>query len=85
MITRDQAVPLSDGEYFICDIIGGDVITDEGEKIGIVHDVLQTGAYDVYVVKNGEKEILIPVIPSCVLDIDIENKIVKVHMMPGLE
>ena len=85
LITRDQAVPLSEGEYFICDIIGADVITDEGEKLGIVHDVLQTGANDVYVVKaDGRKDILIPVIPSCVLDIDTDNKLVKVHVLDGL-
>ena len=85
LITRDQAVPLSEGEYFICDIIGADVITDEGEKLGIVHDVLQTGANDVYIVKaEGRKDILIPVIPSCVLDIDTENKLVKVHVLDGL-
>ncbi len=84
-ITRDQAVPLEDDEYFICDIIGADVITDEGEKLGVVKEVLQTGANDVYIVKaEGRKDILIPVIPPCVLDIDTDNKLVKVHVLDGL-
>lgn len=84
LITREQAVPLEEGEYFICDIIGAKVIAD-GEDYGIVKDVLQTGANDVYIVKNNEgKEVLFPVIPSCILDIDTENHIVKAHILPGL-
>lgn len=85
LITREQAVPLEENEYFICDVIGSKVITDEGEEIGIVKDVLQTGANDVYVVNDKEnEEILIPVIPSCVLDMDLDNKIVKIHLLEGL-
>lgn len=84
-VTRDQAVELEDDEYFICDIIGADVTTDEGEKLGIVKDVLQTGANDVYVIqRDNKKDVLIPVIPSCVLDIDTDEKKVLVHLMPGL-
>jgi len=84
-VTREQAVPLEEGEYFLCDIIDAKVITDEDEEIGTVKDVLQTGANDVYIVKTPDnEEVLIPVIPSCVLDIDTENKLVKVHMLDGL-
>ena len=84
-VTREQAVPLEEGEYFLCDIIDAKVITDEDEEIGTVKDVLQTGANDVYIVKTPDnEEVLIPVIPSCVLDIDTENKLVKVHMLEGL-
>ncbi len=85
LITREQAVPLEEGEYFICDIIGAVVTTDEGEELGIVKDVIQTGANDVYLVKGKDnKEILLPVIPSCVLDINTDEKTVKVHVLPGL-
>lgn len=84
-ITRDQAVPLEEGEYFICDIIGADVITDDGVNLGVIKDVLQTGANDVYIVKRkDEKDLLLPVIPDCVLDVDVENSCVKVHLLPGL-
>ena len=84
-VTREQAVPLAENEYFICDIIGAEVVSDEGVTIGRVKDVLQTGANDVYVVgmESGE-EILIPVIPQCVLEIDFEKKIVHVHLLDGL-
>lgn len=85
LVTRDQAVPLEEDEYFIFDIIGADVITTQEEKIGVIKEVLQTGANDVYVVETvEEKEILLPVIPDCVKNIDPENKKVIVEIMEGL-
>lgn len=86
LVTRDQAVPLEEDEYFIYDIIGAKVVTEDGNEFGQLKEVLQTGANDVYVVKTTEgKEILLPVIEECILDIDIENKVVTAHIMPGLE
>ena len=83
-ITRAQAVPLEEGEYFLCDIIDAEVISDDAEKIGTVKEVLQTGANDVYVVgREGAKDLLIPVIPSCVLDINTEEKRVIVQHNPA--
>lgn len=84
-ITRDQAVPLDDDEYFLCDIIDADVTDDEGHMIGTIKEVLQTGANDVYVVRReGLKDLLIPVIPACVLDVNTVEKKVVVHLIPGL-
>ena len=86
LVTRDQAVPLEEDEYFIYDIIGAKVVTEDGSEFGQLKEVLQTGANDVYVVKTTEgKEILLPVIEECILNIDIENKVVTAHIMPGLE
>lgn len=86
LVTRDQAVPLEEDEYFIYDIIGAKVVTEDGKEFGELKEVLQTGANDVYVVKTTEgKEILLPVIEECILNIDIENKVVTAHIMPGLE
>ena len=81
---RAHAVKLEEGEYFISDIIGLNVVTDEGTDLGVITDVLQTGANDVYVVemKNG-REVLLPVIDECVLDICLEEKKVLVHVMKG--
>lgn len=85
LVTREKAIPLEDGEYYIADIIGSKVITDEDKILGTLTDVLQTGANDVYVVKTKDgKEVLLPSIEECILDRDIENKIVKVHIMKGL-
>lgn len=85
LVTRKNAIPLEEGEYYIADIIGNKVITDEDKILGTLTDVLQTGANDVYVVKTKDgKEVLLPSIEECILDRDIENKIVKVHIMKGL-
>lgn len=82
LVTRENAIPLEEGEYYIADIIGSKVITDEDKILGTLTDVLQTGANDVYVVKTKDgKEVLLPSIEECILDRDIENKIVKVHIM----
>ncbi len=86
LITRQQAVPLEEGEYFISDLIGSRVVTDNGRELGELFDVLETGANHVFLVKKQDrKELLLPYIPDCVLEIDIENKLVTVHMMEGLE
>ena len=86
LVTREQAVPQEEDEYFIYDIIGAKVVTEDGKDFGELKEVLQTGANDVYVVETTEgKEILLPVIDECILDIDIDNKIVTAHIMPGLE
>ncbi|MBQ3784065.1 MAG: ribosome maturation factor RimM [Lachnospiraceae bacterium] len=85
LIERKQAVKLEEDEYFICDIIGASVVTEEGENIGTLTEVLKTGANDVYVVeKEAGGEVLIPVIDDCVLDLDFDEKIVTVRLMAGM-
>ncbi len=85
-IPREMGAPLEEGEYYIADIIDMEVISDTGEKIGIVRDVLETGANDVYIVKRHDngKDLLLPVIDECIIDTDIENNIMTVHIMDGL-
>lgn len=85
MIDRKYAVPLEEGEYYIADLIGMRVISDEGKPIGQLKDVLQTGANDVYIVEGTDgKELLFPVIPDCVRNVDLEQNVVTVHIMNGL-
>ena len=85
LVTREDALPLADNEYYICDLIGCSVISDTDEEIGTLTDVLQTGANDVYIVKTADnKELLLPVIDECILDVDIDQKIIKAHIMKGL-
>jgi len=85
LVTRENAVKLEEDEYFIYDIIGSKVITDEDIELGELIEILVTGANDVYVVKTKEgKEILLPSIKECILDVDVENKLIKVHVMAGL-
>ena len=85
LVTRENAIPLAEGEHYIVDMIGCKIITDEGNALGELTDVMQTGANDVYVVKTTDgKEVLLPAIKECVLEKDIENKVIKVHIMKGL-
>jgi 16S rRNA processing protein RimM len=84
-VSELERVELAEGEYYLRDIIGCAVETDEGESLGIITDVLSPGANDIWVVKlkNG-KELLLPVIDDVVLDVDIPSQKVKVHLMEGL-
>jgi 16S rRNA processing protein RimM len=85
LVSREMAVPLEENEYFIYDIIGATVFTEDGCELGVLSEVLTNGANDVYVVRlKNEKEVLLPVIPDCVKEIDTEGKKVVVHLMPGL-
>lgn len=85
LVTRENAIKLNEDEYFIYDIIGSRVVTDENEELGELTEVLTTRANDVYVVRTKEgKEILLPSIKECILDVDVDNKIIKVHVLPGL-
>lgn len=85
LITRDKAVKLEPDEYFITDLIGLSVTGEDGEPLGTLKDVLVTGANDVYVVemKNG-KELLVPAIADCVLSVNLEQAVIKVHLLEGL-
>ena len=85
LITREQAVPLKENENFVADLIGLTVKTDEGDILGNVKDVLFTGANDVYVVEreNG-KDLLLPAIRQCILDVDLEEQVMTVHLLDGL-
>ena len=84
-VTRENAVKLKKDEYFIADLIGMKVSTDEGEELGTLSDVMQTGANDVYVISmtDGE-EVLIPAIRDCIRDVDVEQGQMCVHLLPGL-
>lgn len=83
-VTRENAVPLEEGEYYLADIIDATVVTEEGQKFGQLKDVLETGANLVFVVDHEGKEVLLPVIPDCVKEVNATDGIVKVHIMEGL-
>ncbi len=87
LVTRENAVPLKEGEYFISDIIGIHVFKDDDEanEIGILTDVMKMYSNDVYVVETKDKkEILIPAIKDCDIKISLDEKKMRVHMLPGL-
>ncbi|MFC4810687.1 ribosome maturation factor RimM [Paenibacillus sp. GCM10023250] len=84
-VSKEEMIELDEGEYYHHQIIGCAVVTDEGADLGVITEILVPGANDVWVVqpKKG-KQVLIPVIDEVVLDVDVANKTVKVHLMEGL-
>lgn len=83
-VTRDMAVPLGEDEYYIGDLIGMEVFLENGSFFGSIKDVMKTGANDVYIVQTNEKEVLIPAIKDCILQVNVaENKMI-IHLMKGL-
>ena len=83
-VTRENAIPLEEGEYYLADILDAKVVTEDGEDFGVLTDILETGANNVFVVDHQEKEVLLPDIPDCVKNVDVENGIITVHIMKGL-
>lgn len=83
-VDREHAVPLGKDEYYISDLIGLEVF-ENGEKIGSVEDVLETGANDVYQIRRTDgRELLLPAIKQCVLAVDVEAGRMEVSVMEGL-
>ena len=84
-IPREEAQELGEDEYYVADLIGMDVLLENGEKFGVLRDVMETGANDVYIVDRVDgEEILLPAIHDCVLDVDVEKNTMTVHLMKGL-
>lgn len=85
LVSREDAVDLEEGEFFICDLIGLQAEEEDGTILGELSEVLQTGANDVFVIKTKQgKEILLPYIDDCVKMIDTDAKKIVVHLLPGL-
>ena len=83
-IDREDAIPLEEGQYFIVDLIGLDVYTDEGKLLGKVDDIYNTGANDIYVVKDElGKQILLPGIKDVIKEVKLDDRII-VHLIPRL-
>ncbi|MCF2683058.1 ribosome maturation factor RimM [Faecalicatena contorta] len=85
LVERCDAVELEEDEYFIADMIGMAVETEDGKEFGTLKDVIETGANDVYVIDSAEHgEVLVPAIKECILDVNIEEGKMKIHLMDGL-
>ncbi len=85
MIPREKGVPLKENEYYVADVIGMTVRTEDGKLFGTLKDVMETGANDVYVVQTKEHgEVLIPAIKACIMRVNVEEGEMTVHLLPGL-
>jgi len=84
-VSADDRPPLPEGEYYHHQLLGLKVVSDQGQEMGQLAGILETGANDVYIVRSEAKaEILLPNISSVVLKIDLEKGEMHVHLIPGL-
>ncbi|MBO5160009.1 MAG: 16S rRNA processing protein RimM [Lachnospiraceae bacterium] len=85
LVHREDAVKLEENENYVADLIDLKVVTDEGQVLGCLTEVMETGANDVYVVETEDgKELLLPAIRDCILDVDLDEEVMTVHILPGL-
>jgi 16S rRNA processing protein RimM len=85
LVSRKDAVKCEKDEYFIADLIGLEVLCDDGRKIGVLKEVFPTGANDVYEVEREDgTDLLIPAIKECILEVNIKEGFVKVKLLEGL-
>ena len=84
-IAASEASELPKGEFYIHELLDLQVVDEAGNLLGTLTEILETGANDVYVVTDATgSELLLPAIPEVVLDVDLEDKTIKVHLLPGL-
>ena len=84
-VDREHATPLGEGEYYVADLIGLDVVSDDGTFSGTLYDVMETGANDVYEIHGQDgKKLLLPAIKQCILDVDMNKKLMTIHILDGL-
>lgn len=83
-IPREEAVSLPEGSYYRFEIIGMDVFTESGEKLGAITDIFETGSNDVYVLNQGGKEIYLPATAEIVKEIDTTTNRMIIHVIDGL-
>lgn len=83
-LPADMMKELPEGEYYWKDLIGAAVLSEEGEWLGSIESIFPTGSNDVYVCTGGPREILIPAIDDVIRKVDVEKRIVIVHLLEGL-
>ena len=85
LVTRKNAVKLEKDEYFVADLTGLEVRDEDGGRIGVLKDVLETGANDVYEIDLDDgRSLLLPAIKQCVLEVDVEAGFMRIHILEGL-
>ena len=86
LIPDALAIPLEENEYYTRDLYGLRVVTEDGEELGELTEIFPTGSNDVYVVRKNpmEKELLLPAIKDCILDVDLEHGVMTVKLLEGL-
>jgi 16S rRNA processing protein RimM len=83
-VPKEEVIKLRSGSYFMHDVIGCEVLTQDNVKVGTVSDLFSLPSNDVWLVRNGEKEILIPAVKEIIKQVDIEKKRITIHAVEGL-
>ena len=84
LVPADRLEPLAEGQYYWQQLMGLEVITEEGMFVGKIAEIFPTGSNDVFVCRGGEKEVLLPAMEDVVLKIDLEKGMMTVRMLEGL-
>ena len=84
-VDRENAIELQEGEYFIADLLGLNVVTEQNEFLGKLEDIFNTGSNDIYVVKSEDgKQLLLPAISEVIKEINLKQGKIVVHLLEGL-
>jgi 16S rRNA processing protein RimM len=83
-VPEDEAIPLEEGEYFLHQLLGLQVVTESGQNLGRLTEVLETGANNVFIIDGPGGELLVPDIPDVVLEVDVAGGRVVIRPLPGL-
>lgn len=83
-IPGEQILPLEEGQHYLFEIVGLQVQSEDGENLGTVVDILRNPAHDVYVVKQDDREFMVPAVPEFIRQIDSESGIMIIHLVDGL-
>jgi len=84
MITRNDRIPLEDGRYFVHEMVGLAVVDETGAPLGTLAEVLRMPAHDVYVIRSGESEIMIPAVSEFVRSVDMTTRTMTVRLIDGM-
>lgn len=84
-VSRENAVRLGRDEYYVADLMGLKVFNEEEQEIGVLREVIETGANDVYAIDLSDgRELLLPAIRQCVLEVDVAAGFIRIHILDGL-
>ncbi len=84
MVVAAELPPLKEGEFYYFQLAGAEVRLTDGRRLGTIEDIMSTGAHDVWVVRDGEREVLVPVISDVVKAMDLDARRVTIEAVPGL-
>jgi len=84
MVAAADLPPLGEGEFYYFQLAGAEVMLTDGRRLGTIEDIMSTGAHDVWVVRDGEREVLVPVITDVVKAMDLGARRVTIEAVPGL-